>query len=171
MPAMSGQVIKNCDWLPPGSTMELIQTKVLPDPKLITSVHIFCFSGDKLLLIKHDARGWDIPGGHVEVSRDSTIEDALHRELLEEACCSAVDLQPIAQLKITVKNPPQNYMYPVPTSFIVAFIGKLEKEFNFSAEFESSDRGWFSLEQVKQLPFYQAHRELVELVFGRLALA
>lgn len=38
---------------------------------------------EKILLIKHPRRGWEYPGGVVEVGE--TLEEALRREILEEA--------------------------------------------------------------------------------------
>ncbi|MBT1071056.1 NUDIX hydrolase [Pelotalea chapellei] len=40
-------------------------------------------SEDKVLLIKHHKRGWEIPQGRLE--EGETLIDALHREVLEEA--------------------------------------------------------------------------------------
>lgn len=69
-------------WLPPNSTYTLYLRDRAPDPRLITSVHGFSFIQDKLLMINHNIRGWDIPGGHLEPGE--TAERALERELLEE---------------------------------------------------------------------------------------
>lgn len=41
---------------------------ILPEYERITSVHGFCFhnNNNKVLLIDHEQRGWDFPGGHIE---------------------------------------------------------------------------------------------------------
>lgn len=54
----------------------------LPENKLITSVHGLCFKNDKLLLVNLNARGWDIPGGHIE--KGETPAACFKREAYEE---------------------------------------------------------------------------------------
>lgn len=54
----------------------------VPENHLITSTHGFCFYNNQLLLINLDKRGWDIPGGHIEL--DETPEDCFRREAMEE---------------------------------------------------------------------------------------
>ena len=43
------------------------ESGLLPERELITSVHGFCFKDGKLLMVDLDDRGWDFPGGHIEV--------------------------------------------------------------------------------------------------------
>jgi len=49
-----------------------------------TSCCGFCFLGNRLLVVRHRQRGFDIPGGHHEAHE--TPEETLQREVLEEAC-------------------------------------------------------------------------------------
>ncbi|MBO0992400.1 NUDIX hydrolase [Bacillus sp. SD088] len=58
-------------------------TTELPERKLITSVHAFCFDHEQLLIVDLKERGWDFPGGHIEAGE--TPEDCVKREVLEEA--------------------------------------------------------------------------------------
>ena len=55
----------------------------LPDRRLITSVHGFCFDVAKLLLVDLETRGWDFPGGHIEAGESP--EECFKREVMEEA--------------------------------------------------------------------------------------
>ena len=55
----------------------------LPPLSLVTSIHAFCYMEGRLLLVELRDRGWDIPGGHMELGESP--EACLKRELLEEA--------------------------------------------------------------------------------------
>ncbi|MFA6414670.1 MAG: NUDIX domain-containing protein [Candidatus Paceibacterota bacterium] len=53
------------------------------DGRTIHGVHAYCFSGDKLVIVYSDIKGyWTPPGGGVEPGE--TIEEAVVREILEE---------------------------------------------------------------------------------------
>lgn len=54
----------------------------MPPIELVTSVHGFCFEGDRLMLVDLYHRGLDIPGGHRE--GDEQPVETLRREVLEE---------------------------------------------------------------------------------------
>jgi hypothetical protein len=57
------KVERDLAWLPRGSEARLLLTSDLPPPQLITSVHVFAFEGDKLLITHLRDRHWDIPRG------------------------------------------------------------------------------------------------------------
>ncbi|WP_409305574.1 NUDIX hydrolase [Peribacillus sp. SCS-155] len=52
------------------------------DYKNATSVHGDCFNKGNILLVDPKRRGYNIPGGHVEIGE--IPEQALHREAYEE---------------------------------------------------------------------------------------
>lgn len=150
------------EWLPTGATMRLIRSRRLPAPNLITSVHLFCFSGDALLLVEHNARGWDIPGGHVEPGED--LQSALQRELLEEAAAIAERCELFAHLEIDAGPlPPAGYRYPTPRSYICCFIGELTSLEEFTAAHETTQRRLFMIDEVRGLSWYQQHSGIYEL--------
>ncbi|RUS41952.1 NUDIX hydrolase [Cohnella sp. AR92] len=74
----------NVDWNGHNVKLTWIPTDKQPDSKKVTSVHGYCFDNDRILLVKVDGRGFNIPGGHVE--EGETPEQAFHREALEEGC-------------------------------------------------------------------------------------
>lgn len=57
-------------------------TTEIPPEELITSVHGFCFKDNNLLLVNLNNRGWDLPGGHIEL--EETPEESFKRESYEE---------------------------------------------------------------------------------------
>ncbi|MGF9959044.1 NUDIX hydrolase [Bacillus mycoides] len=58
------------------------QDNQLPPQGLITSVHGLCFYNSKVLLVDLNHRGWDFPGGHIELNE--TPEECFKREAMEE---------------------------------------------------------------------------------------
>lgn len=58
-------------------------TDTLDSNKRVSSVCGFITFGDKLVLVNHTTREWDLPGGHVE--SNETAQQAFFREIKEEA--------------------------------------------------------------------------------------
>lgn len=61
----------------------------------VSAVFMIAFEGDRMLAIQNE-RGWDIPGGFVEVGE--SVEEALRRELVEEGGASVSRQMPLAIL-------------------------------------------------------------------------
>ncbi len=55
----------------------------IPENAVATTATGLVIWDDKILLVKHKNRGWELPGGHIE--ENESIENALKRELYEEA--------------------------------------------------------------------------------------
>lgn len=70
----NGQPIK-LTWIP---------AKEMPDLSKVTSVHGICLYQGNVLAVHVQGRGFNIPGGHVELGESP--EQAFHREVLEEGC-------------------------------------------------------------------------------------
>ena len=148
-------------WLPPGGSAEVIRTKTLPELSLITSVHIFLFEGDNLLMITHQTRNEDVPGGHIEPGE--SIEGALARELYEESAATAKNARLFAVLRITVPQPPPGYRYPSPASYLCCYIGEVDRLDPFLPKFETTARHLLSPEKVRRTSWYTSHQEIYEL--------
>jgi len=72
------------------------ENTVLPKPELISAVFLLAINGSKILAIKND-RGWEVPGGHVEVGE--TPEECLIREVKEEAGATFADPKLLAVIE------------------------------------------------------------------------
>ena len=155
------------EWLPPGSEIILIKSEKLPPIELITSVVTLCFSGSKLLMIKHDERGWDIPGGHIE--HVETLEEALRREVLEEAGATLSECKCFAHFKTQLNGPkPSNFKYPYPTSYIICYLSSLASLNEFTGEFETSGRALMLPEKAKKTAWVKKNLKLYETALAEI---
>lgn len=153
---------EDVSWLPPGGYIQLIESSHLAPLDSITSVHVFCFREGELLLVRHPTRGWDIPGGHIEIG-ESVIE-ALERELLEEAGVTASNPDLIGYLEVNVPGmKPENYRYPFPNSYLPFFIAEAEEILEFKGEFETRERRFFTSDEVYGSDWFARNRELYQL--------
>lgn len=71
--------------------------EAIPVDELVTAVFLVAITEGKILAIRNE-RGWDIPGGHVEVGENPAI--AVARETLEEAGASFSLAEPFAVLSM-----------------------------------------------------------------------
>jgi 8-oxo-dGTP pyrophosphatase MutT (NUDIX family) len=104
----------------------------------VTSVHCFCFKQERLLVIQHESRGIDIPGGHIEEGENPL--EALRRELNEEAAVEATNF--IEAGSILVKQLFQQ---------ILLYICTLFKEQPFNIEYETRGRLYIAPEDLPEL--------------------
>ncbi|WP_421382797.1 NUDIX domain-containing protein [Bacillus salacetis] len=81
-----------------------IRSEQLPPTELVTSVHGCCFDQGKVLLVNIKGRGFNFPGGHVEAGE--TPEEALHREVMEEAFVKG-KVRQISLIEVSHKNNPE----------------------------------------------------------------
>lgn len=98
----------------------------VPTDKPVSAVFAFAFNAMGQLLVVHNERGWDIPGGHVEAGESP--ETALHREVSEEAFAT------ITKPRLLVSAHAEKHML-----FYVAEVAELQE---FTAEHETGQRGF-----------------------------
>jgi ADP-ribose pyrophosphatase YjhB (NUDIX family) len=78
----------------------------IPEPVFVSSVALIAMNSDgQILATRHKSRGWDIPGGHVEMNE--SVETALAREVHEEA--GATFLNAILVATITSDTTDEKY--------------------------------------------------------------
>jgi len=111
----------------------------LPPRKLITSAHGYCFYKDKLMLVNLRNRGWDFPGGHIELHE--TPEMCFQREAMEEGYVEG-DCSLLGSLVVNHHdNPNWNEDSPYPrVGYQVFYRMDITKFHSFMGEYESSER-------------------------------
>lgn len=114
----------------------------------VHSVVVGCLvrnSEEKVLLIRHHRRGWEIPQGRVETGENLLV--ALQREVMEEAGVE-IEPGPLAAVWSMVSPPP---------ALIFCFLGRY-KSGKLATSGDSVEAGWFS------------ENEAVELVTGSVMM-
>ncbi|MFW6059851.1 MAG: NUDIX domain-containing protein [Phycisphaeraceae bacterium] len=148
-------------WLPQPNEVSLVLCEALPDPAKVTSALAMAFAGDRFLMTRLHKRGWDIPGGHVEVGE--TLEQAVRREVHEETGATLERLQPFAYQQIRLLGPvPADYRYPAPESFQVFFIAQVADLGTFAATAEAGERRLFAPREAVQVAWVKKHRPFYE---------
>ena len=110
----------NVPQLPTPDDIALILDAQLPPAHLITSALALAFYDQSILLPNLNSRGWDIPGGHIEMGESP--EAALRREVMEETGAQLANVRLLGYQRIRLLCPsPPNYRYPYPDSYQIIF--------------------------------------------------
>lgn len=94
-----------------------------------TSVTVFLTDGTQLAAVFVRKRGWDIPGGHIEVG-ETTLEAAV-REVWEEAGVriGEHELELLGWTHLEVLAPkPEAYAYPYPHTYQPVYLCRVAEE-------------------------------------------
>jgi 8-oxo-dGTP diphosphatase len=123
--------------------------KQIPPRELITSVHGFCFKGDKLLLVNLNHRGWDFPGGHIEF--EETPEECLKREAYEEGYVTG-SCSLLGHIIVDHNENPkwsENSPYPK-VGYQVFYRMGIDQLHDFKAKYESGERIFINPSEVTE---------------------
>ncbi|NHM32008.1 NUDIX domain-containing protein [Neobacillus terrae] len=129
---------------------------IISDTSMVTSVHGYCFSERKVLLVNVKGRGFSVPGGHVE--EGETLEEAFHREAFEEGYVRG-QIQYIGALEVSHEENPlfdPKGKYPL-IGYQAFYRMDIEEVVLFLHENETSCRIWVEPELV---PFVLEDNEL-----------
>lgn len=118
------------------------------DNEKITSVHAICIQNSKVLLSLIEHNGFNIPGGHID--EGESLEEALHREVLEEAYVEG-ELIYLGCLEVNHEENPKfdpkgNYPLIAYQAFYRLDVTKCH---TFLREHESQTRIWVEPSEIK----------------------
>ncbi|KAB2440886.1 NUDIX hydrolase [Bacillus luti] len=119
----------------------------LPEYEKITSVHGFCFYEDKVLLIEHQKRGWNFPGGHIE--EGEIPEECFKREVLEEGYVQG-ECTLLGYIIVDHHDNPnwnKNSLYPK-VGYQPFYRMEINEIHEFRGEYESDNRMFVSVEEI-----------------------
>lgn len=151
----------NFPMLPIPNEIALVLDEQLPPAHLVTSALALAFQGDRILMTNLNARGWDIPGGHLETGESPEI--ALCREVMEETGAALSDVRLLGYQHIRLLSPcPPNYRYPYPDSYQTLFLATVAELPTFTPTDETRERALFTTEEALHLRWVQENREMYD---------
>lgn len=163
------RTVYNKPWIPYDNKVEFYlcnSRKEFPAP--VTTVHGFFFDDEKrILLVEHYKRGWEVPGGHIE--EGESFEEAMHRELLEEAQAISGPLNQLGFLKkIALEAKPEDCTYPHPESYCLFYSGRINKKSPFKGDDHIVAADYFTLDTARENAWIQAYNEYFEAALKSL---
>jgi len=160
----------NITWLPQPNEGQIVLSTIAPTPEVISTAMVFAFSGDAMLQTHLRARGWDIPGGHIE--RGETPEEAAHREVYEETCAHIGPLHLIGFQRLLMYGPkPEGYPYSYPISYQLFYWAHVTQLYDFVPTSEAVDRKLFSPAEAIHARWVQKHIKLYQAALQAATLS
>lgn len=118
----------------------------VPAGSIITSCMV-CVLYDGRILLTKPARGWGLPGGHIEAGEAPEVCAA--REVYEEASVRVANLKMIGAWKVEKLFESEcNRQYPE-LAYQLLFLAELEHVDNFTASHETSERKFVRIDDVR----------------------
>ena len=152
---------RNLSWLHQPHESRIILSTTLPPRELVTTAFVLAFSENKLLMTDLTDRGWDIPGGHVELGE--IPEETARREVFEETHATLGELHLLGYQHIRLlERPPAVYKYPYPDSYQVFYWSQIERLDRFQPTAEAQGRDLFAPPEAETLSWIQANKDLYE---------
>jgi 8-oxo-dGTP diphosphatase len=141
--------------------VRLAITDELPPVAHVTTAHCLAFDGDAILLTNHRARGWTIPGGHLEDGESP--EEAMRREAHEEAGLTVGACRVVASERIAARGaPPPNLAYPQP-GYQVFYVARVAGLGALGSQDESTESRVFTRAEARHASHWVVrHAELYD---------
>lgn len=134
-------------------SVEIVKTTSVPPRAKVTAVAIVATHSNKILMVKN-ARGWDIPGGHVK--KKESIEQTAKRELMEEGCVEFGELEFRGYLV--------SDLFPDKPTYIIIFLTTITALYPFKSDFETVGRKLMS--QAACQKKYYGNPKLIEALIN-----
>ena len=141
---ISGKFSENTSW-------EFHLSKDLPLRELCSAVFCIAMYQDKIVLTRNH-RGWEFLGGHIE--KGETVEEALHREAMEEGGFTIDRYKIFGHRKFIAKENIKGLRgihYPFPISYNPHYIAISESEPGECDAEECFERKAFTIAEIEKL--------------------
>jgi 8-oxo-dGTP pyrophosphatase MutT (NUDIX family) len=135
--------------------MTLALADELPVGARISAAHCLAFDGGRVLLVRHVARQWTIPGGRTEGAESA--EQTMHREVMEEAAAVVADPVIIATECIDLLEGEPDPAFPPPPVHQVFFVARVVSLARVTANAETYESRLFPIDEARVLPGWIDH--------------
>jgi 8-oxo-dGTP pyrophosphatase MutT (NUDIX family) len=143
-------------WLPQPGVARLFVTDEIPSKEFCTKAYCYIFVDNTILMTRLPFRDWDIPGG--SIYPDETPVEAVLRNVWEEVNAKIKIIEPIGIREIELLRPkPEGYRWPYPISVQVYYLCELVELCDFIENKVSSERRFFSPEELRDVPTMAYH--------------